>query len=71
MKGEHLAGNADTEYKRSLLQLMTGSFSVENMARVGEMELVDINGVKVACDLVLIPEWNTRLPEFFAGALTR
>ena len=70
MKGEHLAGNADTDYKRSLLQLMTESFSVENMARVGEMELVDINGVEVACDLVLMPEWKTRLPEFFAGALT-
>lgn len=70
MKGEHLAGNADTDYKRSLLRLMTESFSVENMARVGEMELVDINGVEVACDLVLMPEWKTRLPEFFAGALT-
>jgi type III restriction enzyme len=67
MKGQHLAGNPDTEYKRSLLQLMTESFTVEHMARVGEMELVNTNGVEVACDLVLMPEWKTRLPEFFAA----
>ena len=33
-------------------------------------KLADINGVEVACDLVLMPEWKTRLPEFFTGALT-
>ena len=42
---------------------------MENVELVGEMELVDANGVAVACDLVLMPEWKTRLPEFFAGGL--
>ena len=66
MKGQHLAGNDDTEYKQAVLRLMTKAFEVENVERIGEMELVDANGVSVACDLVLMPEWKTRLPTFLA-----
>ncbi len=64
VKGKHLAGNDDTEYKKALLQLVSESFSVENVERVGELELVETNGVSVACDLVLLPEWKTKLPGF-------
>lgn len=70
VKGQHLAGNDDTEYKKAVLRLMTESFGVENVTRVGEMELVDTNGVAVACDLVLMPNWKTRLPEFLSPAQT-
>ncbi|MBU1665706.1 MAG: type III restriction endonuclease subunit R, partial [Gammaproteobacteria bacterium] len=66
MKGEHLAGNDDTEYKKALLRLMTESFAIEQVERVGELELVGTNGTAVACDLVLMPAWKTRLPEFTA-----
>ena len=33
MKGEHLAGNEDTEYKKALLQLMTQSFTRRSSAK--------------------------------------
>lgn len=64
MKGKHLAGNDDTEYKKSVLQLMTSAFSVEHVERVGELELVVEDGTAVECELVLMPEWKTRLPLF-------
>jgi len=66
MKGQHLAGNDDTEYKKAVLRLMTESFAVESVERVGELELVEANGTTVGCDLVLMPEWRTRLPAFMA-----
>jgi type III restriction enzyme len=64
VKGKHLAGNDDTEYIKALLQLVAESFSVENVERVGELELVETNGTSVACDLVLLPEWKTKVPGF-------
>lgn len=64
MKGQHLAGNDDTEYKKAVLQLMTESFSVERVERIGELDLVEADGASVACELVLMPEWKTRLPGF-------
>lgn len=64
MKGKHLAGNDDTEYKRAVLHLMNDAFAVEHVERVGELELVVEDGTTVECDLVLMPEWKTRLPTF-------
>jgi hypothetical protein len=43
----------------SVLRLMTDAFAVES---VGELELVVEDGAAVECDLVLMPEWKTRLP---------
>lgn len=63
MKGSHLAGNDDTEYKKSVLNLMTSAFAKEPLQHVGELELVDNDSPSVECDLVLFPEWKTRLPE--------
>ena len=68
MKGIHLSGNPDTVYKQSVLQLMTEVFSVEKVPRVGELELVVEDGTRMACDLVLMTEWKTRLPLFSAKA---
>jgi type III restriction enzyme len=68
MKGEHLAGNDDTGYKSAVLRLMTESFSVETGKRVGELELQETDGTTVSCDLVLFPEWKTRLPGYFPGS---
>lgn len=64
MKGKHLAGNDDTEYKKAVLHLMNDAFTVEHIERVGELELVVEDGTTVECDLVLMPEWKTRLPKF-------
>lgn len=64
MKGQHLAGNDDTEYKKAVLRLMNESFAVADVERVGELDLMQANGHTVACDLVLMPDWKTRLPEF-------
>ncbi|MBN1929096.1 MAG: hypothetical protein JW764_06105 [Chlorobiaceae bacterium] len=63
MKGNHLAGNDDTEYKKAVLKLMTTAFAEEPRQRIGELELVHQSGPTVECDLVLFPEWKTRLPE--------
>ena len=40
MKGKDLADNDDSEYKKTLLQLMTMIFEVNQGSRVGELELV-------------------------------
>lgn len=66
MKGIHLSGNPDTVYKQAVLQLMTEAFSVEKVPRVGELELVVEDGTRLACDLVLMTDWKTRLPLFLA-----
>jgi type III restriction enzyme len=67
MKGEHLAGNPDTEYKQAVLRLMTQAFEIDQTQRVGELEIVNSDGTEVLCDLVLMTEWKTRLPAEFLG----
>jgi len=64
MKGKHLAGNDDTEYKKAVLNLMSNSFAAEQTLHVGELDLIGDNGIEVECDLVLFPEWKSRLPGF-------
>ncbi|NTV17573.1 MAG: DEAD/DEAH box helicase family protein [Chlorobiaceae bacterium] len=68
MKGKHLAGNEDTEYKKAVLKLMSEAFVEDKMSHVGELDLIGENGTRVECDLVLIPEWKTRLPELMKQA---
>ncbi|MDE3021392.1 MAG: DEAD/DEAH box helicase family protein [Pseudomonadota bacterium] len=65
MKGKHLSGNPDTEYKKALLQLMSVAFNIEQTTHVGELELVVPDGTTVECALVLMTEWKTRLPNEF------
>lgn len=64
MKGQHLAGNEDTEYKRALLQLMSQNFSWEDAIPAGSMQLVGNSGETVECDLQLMNEWKAQLPAF-------
>ncbi len=63
LKGEHLSGNPDTEYKKAVLQLMTETFQADQVDRIGELELVGGDGTRVECDLVLATEWRARLAE--------
>jgi type III restriction enzyme len=60
-KGDHLAGNNDTEYKKKLLELCSGSFSWENATRVGELELVYNPQTTVNCALVYQKDWQSEL----------
>jgi len=67
LKGEHLSGNPDTEYKKQVLALLTEAFQVDHVHRVGELELVGGDGTRVECDLVLATEWQARLAEKLKG----
>lgn len=63
MKGEHLAGSQDSEYKRKVMELMKDSFSLENsVTPIGEMELLIKGGARVVCEMVMMNEYKTKLP---------
>lgn len=64
MKGQHLAGNEDTEYKKSVLELLSQNFSWDQTVPVGMLSLVHSGQDTVECDLVLMNEWRTQLPGF-------
>lgn len=66
MKGEHLAGNADTEYKQAVLRLMSEAFTIA--PKVGELELIERGGTAMQCDLVLMSDWKARLPKLMQPA---
>lgn len=66
-KGEQLEGNLDTEYKRKLLKLMSDSYRFEEAVKAGELELTADNKTTVVCDLVLMNEWRTRVPNEHFG----
>lgn len=66
MKGQHLAGNEDTEYKKALLHLMSQNFCWEEALPAGSMQLVGKNGDTIECDLVLMNEWKTILPGYLS-----
>ena len=65
MKGEHLSGNPDTEYKKALLRFMSENYCVEHITPAGKLELVEKGHITVECDLVLMTEWRSRLPAEF------
>jgi type III restriction enzyme len=64
MKGDQLAGNLDTNYKRDLLRLMSGNFSWDSTVPVGTLELVQRSGATVECELILMSEWKAKLPGY-------
>jgi type III restriction enzyme len=58
-KGDQLAGNLDTTYKRKLLDKLTKAYKQGEVVKAGELQLVG-TGIEVVCDLVLISEWKTK-----------
>ena len=44
---------------------MTQAIQIDQAQRVGELSIVNPDGTRVACDLVLMKEWKTRLPKKF------
>ncbi|MCY4225270.1 MAG: DEAD/DEAH box helicase family protein [Bacteroidetes bacterium] len=61
-KGDHL-GNDDTEYKRELLSFLSSNYAWDTSIPAGELELISDNGTTLHCELILMSEWKTRLPE--------
>jgi type III restriction enzyme len=67
-KGDQLAGNLDTEYKRKLLNVVTNHYTADTMTRAGELQLVIDPNTSIICDLVLMSEWKTTLPREYLSA---
>ena len=60
--------NPDPKYKQAVLQLLSDAYDIATTERVGELELVIEDGTTVKCDLVLMSNWPTQLPnEFLNG----
>lgn len=62
-KGDHLAGNDDTEYKRSVMKLMTEEFSWDTAKPSGTLVLNTGGTDEIVCELVLMSAWKTELPK--------
>jgi type III restriction enzyme len=59
-KGMHLAGSADTEYKKALLAALTEAYCDERFRSSGELGLED--GVQaVECDIVFDEAWRSTM----------
>lgn len=61
-KGDQLAGNLDTEYKRQLLETLTGKFSHSGAAFPAPAQSVDYEAA-----VVLFSEWQAKLPKLITG----
>lgn len=68
-KGDQL-DNLDTAYKRELLQVMSDNFSWDTTVPAGKLALIQANGEKVECTLILMSEWPTKLPGYLSPAAT-
>lgn len=66
-KGDHLK-NDDTDYKKSLLDLCTEMFRLENVKTVGELELEYDPKTTVTCALVFQEHWQTELAPLSGGS---
>ncbi|MEQ8666972.1 MAG: DEAD/DEAH box helicase family protein [Rhodospirillales bacterium] len=62
-KGDQL-DNLDTAYKREVLSYLSANFAWDNQVPAGELELVQNNGETVQGTLILMSEWETKLPEY-------
>lgn len=67
-KGDQLEGNLDTNYKRKLLAAANEHFALQPaQTKAGTLELVFDDKTTVACDLMLMSEWQTKLPKVLAS----
>lgn len=62
-KGDHL-DNLDTDYKREVLAFLSDSFAWDDYTPAGELELIQNNGETVQCTLILMSEWEVKLPVY-------
>lgn len=66
-KGDQLAGNLDTTYKRAVLDAVTDAYQHEQVQNAGELEVVLDDRTRVRCRLVLMSEWKTAVPAMFGS----
>jgi type III restriction enzyme len=62
-KGDQL-DNLDTAYKRDVLDFLSGKFQWDTYVPAGELELVQESGETVEGTLILMSEWQAKLPEY-------
>ena len=62
-KGDQL-DNLDTAYKREVLAYLSDHFEWDDYTPAGELELVQSSGETVQCALVLMSEWESKLPSY-------
>ena len=68
-KGDQL-DNLDTAYKREMLSFLSDRFSWDDGVPAGKLELVKNDGDTVQCTLILMSEWQAKLPAFIGSAHT-
>lgn len=62
-KGDFLGGNEDTKYKRKMLELMKKCYAMEkNVTPVGKMEVLIKDNICIECEMVMIDEYEAKLP---------
>ena len=62
-KGDQL-DNLDTAYKREVLTFMSKNFSWDSTVAAGTLELVKKTGETVDMTLILMSEWQSKLPTY-------
>ena len=60
-KGDYI-DNLDTAYKRELLSFLSSNFAWDDSTRAGDLQFVVADGQVVQCALILMSEWQTKLP---------
>lgn len=65
-KGDQLAGNLDTEYKRELLETLSKAFGKAAASKAGELPMPS-KSVDYDAAVVLFSDWRTKLPVLISG----
>ncbi len=65
-KGDQL-DNLDTAYKREMLRFLSSHFAWDTTVPAGTLELIKSNGETVECALILMSEWETKLPGYLTN----
>ncbi|MDI9313058.1 MAG: DEAD/DEAH box helicase family protein [Hydrotalea sp.] len=68
-KGNHLAGNEDTEYKTKLMEMVSTNFSFERVSSIGKLDIDSSNGNKVSCKMVLYSNFEKTLNNYAPSPL--
>ena len=67
-KGDQLAGNLDTNYKRAVMDAVTDAYRHQQVQNAGELEIVVDDKTRMRCKLVLMSEWRTAVPTMISPA---
>jgi hypothetical protein len=62
-KGATRFDNLDTPYKRELLKVISDAFQWDTAVPAGTLNLIKANGETVECALILMSEWQAKLPD--------